>query len=51
MDEKPSRVVEFCERLEKLDAGEKARFKRNAGRTMAESHNVLGLFFRVLPHG
>jgi CRISPR system Cascade subunit CasB len=44
------RVTDFCERLERLDAGERARLKRNAGRTLAESHNVLGLFFRVLPH-
>ncbi len=44
------RVTEFCERLEQLDAGERARLKRNAGRTLAESHNVLGLFFRMLPH-
>ena len=43
------RVTEFCERLEQLDAGERARLKRNAGRTLAESHNVLGLFFRILP--
>lgn len=45
------RIIDFCERLEKLDAGEKARFKRNAGRTLAESRDVLGLFFRVLPYG
>ncbi len=43
------RITEFCERLEQLDAGERARLKRNAGRTLAESHNVLGLFFRILP--
>lgn len=43
------RITEFCERLERLDAGERARLKRNAGRTLAESHNVLGLFFRMLP--
>lgn len=43
------RVVEFCERLETLDAGERARLKRNAGRTLAESHHALGLFFRLLP--
>jgi CRISPR system Cascade subunit CasB len=43
------RITEFCERLEQLDAGERARLKRNAGRTLAESRNVLGLFFRILP--
>ena len=43
------RIVQFCDRLGKLDAGERARLKRNAGRGMAESHNALGLFFRLLP--
>lgn len=42
------RIIEFCKRLEQLDAGEQARLKRNAGHTLAESHNVLGLFFRLL---
>jgi CRISPR system Cascade subunit CasB len=43
------RVVDFCVRLEGLGTGERARLKRNAGRTLAESHQTLGLFFRVLP--
>jgi CRISPR system Cascade subunit CasB len=43
------RITGFCERLEQLDAGERARLKRNAGRTLAESRNVLGLFFRLVP--
>lgn len=43
------RVVEFCKRLSQLDSGERARFKRNAGRTLSDAHNVLGLFFRLLP--
>ena len=43
------RIAEFCERLEGLDSGEQARLKRNAGRSMSDSHQVLGLFFRVLP--
>ena len=42
------RIAEFCKRLEQLDAGERARLKRNAGRTLAESHDALGLFFRLL---
>ena len=45
------RVVEFCTRLAQLAPGERARLKRNAGRTMPDGHNVLGLFFRVLPPG
>jgi CRISPR type I-E-associated protein CasB/Cse2 len=43
------RVAEFCQRLGELATGERARFKRNAGRSLAESHNVLGLFFRLMP--
>jgi CRISPR type I-E-associated protein CasB/Cse2 len=43
------RVIEFCERLEQLGPGERARLKRNAGRALAESRNVMGLFFRLLP--
>jgi CRISPR system Cascade subunit CasB len=46
------KIVEFCENLSKLDAGEKARLKRNAGRTLAQSRRVMGLFFnRLLPYG
>ena len=43
------RVVEFVEKLARLDAGERARFKRNVGNSLAESHNVTGIFFRILP--
>ena len=44
------RVTAFFHRLEKLDAGERARLKRCAGQTLAEArHEALGLFFRVLP--
>jgi len=45
-------IIEFCENLSKLDAGEKARLKRNAGRALAQSRRVMGLFFnKLLPHG
>lgn len=43
------RVIEFCDRLAGLDSGQRARLKRNAGRRLADSHQVLGLFFQVLP--
>jgi len=43
------RVFDFCTRLEQLDSGDRARLKRNAGRTLAEAHKALGLFFRLLP--
>ena len=45
------RITTFCDRLAQLDAGERARLKRNSGRSLAESHHVLGLFFRLLPPG
>jgi len=46
------RITEFCQKLTQLDAGAKARLKRNAGRTLAESRQVMGLFLnRLLPYG
>jgi CRISPR type I-E-associated protein CasB/Cse2 len=42
-------VVAFCERLAKLDAGERARLKRNAGMTLAEARGTLGIFWKALP--
>jgi CRISPR type I-E-associated protein CasB/Cse2 len=39
----------FVGRLENLDAGNRARLKRSAGKTLAEARNVLGLFFSLLP--
>jgi CRISPR type I-E-associated protein CasB/Cse2 len=42
-------VCSFFERLERLDPGERARFKRYAGKQLAESRSVLGLFYRILP--
>lgn len=49
--ENNEKVTEFIQRLEKLDAGDLARFKRNAGVSLAESRDVLGLFYRLLPYG
>jgi len=47
-----TRITEFCARLAQLDAGEKARLKRNAGRTLAESRRVADIFFnKLLPRG
>lgn len=44
------RITTFFSRLEKLDAGERARLKRCAGQTLAEArHEALGLFYSVLP--
>jgi len=41
----------FFERLERLDAGGKARLKRNAGNSLTESRGALGLFYHLLPPG
>ncbi|MBP8998351.1 MAG: type I-E CRISPR-associated protein Cse2/CasB [Anaerolineaceae bacterium] len=41
----------FISRLENLDVGGRARLKRNAGKTLAEAHDVLALFYGLLPAG
>lgn len=43
-------VAKFIANLNGLDAGEKARLKRDAGRDLTEARS-LGLFYRLLPHG
>jgi len=47
----PPQVQVFIDRLGKLNPGDRARLKRNSGRTLAEAHNALGLFYRLLPPG
>jgi CRISPR system Cascade subunit CasB len=47
-DEKEDFVSTFVKRLQDLEPGERARFKRNAGLAMDEAHNVLGLFYKRL---
>jgi len=49
--ERDLKIATFFERLERLDAGERARLKRNAGQKLAESRGVLGLFYSLLPPG
>jgi CRISPR system Cascade subunit CasB len=44
------KVTAFLDRLAKLEAGDKARLKRDAGKTLAEAQSI-GLFYRLLPHG
>jgi len=48
--EPDSKVKSFLEKLERLDAGDKAKLKRDAGRLIAESQSI-GLFYRLLPYG
>lgn len=47
----PQQVQLFMGRLDKLEPGDRARLKRNAGRSLAEATQVLGLFYRLLPPG
>lgn len=41
----------FFDRLNKLDAGDRARLKRSAGKPLSEARDSLGLFYRLLPPG
>jgi CRISPR type I-E-associated protein CasB/Cse2 len=43
-------VAEFVSKLNALDAGQKARLKRDAGKDLSEARS-LGLFYRLLPFG
>ncbi len=44
------KITQFITNLERLDAGERARLKRNAGNSLAQArHTALGLFFKILP--
>ena len=45
-----SHVAKFIANLNELDAGGKARLKRDAGKDLSEARS-LGLFYRLLPHG
>jgi len=46
------KIETFFERLERLDAGGRARLKRNAGNPLAASRSgALGLFYNLLPPG
>ncbi len=44
-------INRFVTRLETLDAGGRARLKRNAGRTLNEARDVYQVFFSLLPYG
>jgi CRISPR type I-E-associated protein CasB/Cse2 len=48
--EPDEKAIKFIEKLNTLDVGEKARLKRDAGKTIAEGQNM-GLFYRLLPYG
>lgn len=46
-----SRSAVFIDRLERLEAGDRARFKRNSGKNLSECSDGLALFYKLLPHG
>ena len=41
----------FIHRLSQLEAGDRAKLKRNSGNTLSESRTVIGLFYRQLISG
>jgi CRISPR system Cascade subunit CasB len=43
-------VDEFIDALAELDAGDRARLKRNAGKPIAESRGAMAVFFREIPY-
>ncbi|MCP4420349.1 MAG: type I-E CRISPR-associated protein Cse2/CasB [Chloroflexi bacterium] len=45
-------IAEFIKNLSQLDDGDRARLKRNAGNSLAESHQVTLLFYqKIAPYG
>jgi CRISPR system Cascade subunit CasB len=44
------KVKSFLGKLAKLDAGDKAKLKRDAGKPLTEAQSI-GLFYRLLPYG
>lgn len=52
-DRQPGELAKlFCARLKQTDPGERARLKRNAGKTLADADaGALGLFYGMLPRG
>lgn len=49
-ERRETQVHAFITALHELDAGGRARLKRNAGRTLAEAHGVHRVFFQALPY-
>lgn len=45
------KIAMFIERLGRLEPGERARLKRNAGCQLAEARNATTLFYQILPLG
>ena len=47
--DRPRKFVQALAAMIEKDSSARARFNRNAGKTLAESHNVLDLFYRIRP--
>lgn len=50
MQDTDEKIKEFLGNLAALDAGGRAKLKRDAGKELAEAHSI-GLFYRLLPYG
>lgn len=48
MSDRRQQTAEFVRNLARLDDGERARLKRNAGKSLADSHGVTLLFYQKL---
>ena len=47
----PKPILDFVDKLSKLEAGDRARLKRNAGNRLTESNRAMGLFYnKLLPY-
>ncbi|MGE5583586.1 MAG: type I-E CRISPR-associated protein Cse2/CasB [Bacillota bacterium] len=44
----PEALIRFIDQLQKLNRGELARLRRNAGNCIAESRQCAGIFYRIL---
>lgn len=45
----PGPIERFVDQLRKLDRGDLAALRRNAGNTIGQSRNAMSLFYRILP--
>lgn len=50
MQDIDEKIQKFLNNLAGLNAGAKARLKRDAGKELSEAHSI-GLFYRLLPYG
>lgn len=51
LNPREERIAEFVSALKRLDAGGRARLRRNAGRSLAQARDAQRVFFQLLPYG